>query len=781
MTGRELWKELYMIRYSVSHDRLQHCRPRPQPHPSSSGGGGGTITSSPCCCSAGVCAYATPVHPLNTIEILPPEEEAEAILYDNHELDDSERQPCVGYFGFQPLERVVNSQAGPSGSISTSTPIAVWGDYPGLRIAPCWDSVVNARSRHRDRLVSVHDEKQSQVMDLIVHPRVDACFAVANGGYTSPFFLAFASGVVMAVAARDDEFKVISTSSIMHSSEVTCLAIIPGSTPSTTIMQNNTNSNNSGFDLETSPGCLVSACVNGHVYLYPHSLTKLDLTRAICLNQPHLPRFPVFSMSATIFAPGQTVLCLGGQGLKLSLWQLAKPADELEVVANHDFEYEPHVVDRDPGDPNNEDDQVDHAITLVSFVGPILSSNLHSLATAKKDLLVVGTSRGHILTWDLVGHTEDPHRPHLKMYTCQERAHCGSIESAERIGNVLFTSGGKDGIIKATDLASGLALSTLLVHPGRLLAPSTPAQPIRLKCAVVQSWICHELQSIVCLCRDGHVNEWSFSLSTLSPSSRPAGMTNSGTSNTNKMKSKRATAGGMPTITKRSRPGWTQDHTIVPPFARVRESTGRGLSLQAHATGDCEHDDSSTIVDSTATLSPLHRADKSNGIEAMLDALPQQTKDLFNHLGFCKWKKYQLPVLILSPLSVPSGAIRDAWCKDTQSFLKRQQRSKSRTLSPPCLVHWIGTEDPRRAYSTVHMSTLTLYDEGVAQSYDKVPQRLQQLVDQGKSLPRIQQEYVNGLALLPREAARKPEQRSHLLEHFTRDDSTRKEGHARQL
>ncbi|CAB9499283.1 expressed unknown protein [Seminavis robusta] len=734
LSGRDAWKELHAMKQcvAISNNKQRRC------HPARTNKQRGETRCGGCdCCCRATTSTNSPVLPLNTVEILPPEEEAEAILYDNHDFDltttnnnntdDEPRQPnCVGYFGFQPL---------PDGGI------AIWGDYSGLFVAPCWEALVNSKSRYRDRLVSVHDDKKSQVMDLVVHPNASL---LPN----SPFFLAFASGVVMAVGTRrqdtNNEFQVLSTScqqqqQQQHSSEVTCLAIVPNK-------------------------YLVSACVNGQVYLYPDSLSQLSLTKAICLNPHDVPRFPIFNMSASSVAPGQAVLCLGGQGLKLSLWQLATTTSQpaAEVVSHQEFEYEPHVTSSSVEEDDEEEDQVDHAITLVSFVGtigPTTSSTASSSSSRdnhKKDLLVVGTSQGHILTWDLVlddssTTTTTNRAPQLQMYTSQERTHCGSVESAERIGNMLFTTGGKDGVVKAMDLRSGLPLTSLSVHPGRVMASPTPvAPPVRLNCAVVQSWICHERQSIVCLCRDGHVNEWSYRI-------MPAPSSN-----------KRTVLAVNPKLTKRPRlakqiqsqpvgdSGSSMSNEVVVAAAVVdgslppkkREPDGKAKSAVATLHETLE--DHSSVG-----------YDKLDDIPSMLNALPSEAKDLFNRLGFAIWGKCQRPVLILSPLSVPSGAIRDAWTKDIRAFFKRQQRSKntSRILSPPCLVHWLGTEDPRRAYSMMPLSKLTLYEEGVAKNHHKVPIRLEQAVNQGTRLERSQKEYLKGLSLLALEAAKEPEKR----------------------
>lgn len=491
VSGRELWQDVYHVYQSVLNEGRQE-RQSSRQIDNEDTDQGPTSTR-----RAARATVTTAGHPLSTVEVLPPEEEAEAIIYDNHdvEFNTDDRQPCVGYFGLHPLlptsPTTTSSTTSTTTTTSTNAPIAIWGDFPGLKVAPCWDALLNPHSVHRDQLKSVHDERQSQVMDFRVHPQGQA---LVEQGYTSPFFIAFASGVVMAVAVsqQDKELVTVSTSNT-HSSEVTALAILPA------------NASSSGNQL----GYLLSVCVNGQVYLYPDSLTKMNLDRKICLNPTDtiIPRGPVFSMSATRLNE-LTILCLGGQGLKVSLWQLttANTTDSSlpQVLGMHEFEYEPHVSF--DGQEEEEEEAVDHNITHISFVGPVVGGT----ATTKKDALAMGTSRGHIVTWDLTMSSQT-NKPELILHTSHEGAHNGgSVESMERVGNVLLTTGGNDGIIKAMHIGSGLPLANLLIHPGRLVSPPRP--PVRLKCAVVKAWVCHERQSIIGFCRDGHISEWSFQL-----------------------------------------------------------------------------------------------------------------------------------------------------------------------------------------------------------------------------------------------------------------------------
>ena len=46
---------------------------------------------------------------------------------------------------------------------------------------------------------------------------------------------------------------------------------------------------------------------------------------------------------------------------------------------------------------------------------------------------------------------------------------------------------------------------------------------------------------------------------------------------------------------------------------------------------------------------------------AVLDQVPSKVQDMFGQVGFGKWGKNMLPVLILGPYTVPPGQARDTW------------------------------------------------------------------------------------------------------------------------
>ena len=690
--GKLLWKNLYNLRHSLRQQQQSQTQQQQQQQTR-----GARVAAAPSsirepqilCCNA-----------LQTLEILPSEEEKEALLYDNPEHDTLERLPCCGYFGMHPIARGA---------------VAIWGDFAGLRVAPSWDALLNPRSHDRDRLEGVQDERQTQVMDLKVHPVFD-----------NQLFLAFASGVVKAVVVQDDHELKVKSSALVHLSEVTCLALIPALT-------------------KDHPGYLISADVKGNVCLYPDALTQMSVDKQIWISeQIHNNRLPIFSMTATVFhtqqqqQQRQIVLCLGGQGLKLALWKLQHAngifGGGVEVVERQEFDFE-RIVSDSTGDDDedeteeNEDQSIEHSINHASFVGPVTAYNNHPLTYAK-DTLVLGTSRGLVLTLDFSGHVEDPNRPHLEFRFGPKKLHFCSAESTTRIGNMILSAGGKDGLVKAMDLVTGASLATLMVHPGRLLSPSRRENPALLKCAVVRSWVCHQRQSIVNLCRDGHISEWSFEMHTIHA------------------RGKRDAPDPLQNTSKRPRRSTNRNN---PPLLVSRAQ----------------------LPDSSATRNSMNRSQAAvpqpfqlpsvDDTPALLNSIPESARDYSNQIGFVPWKKHHLPVLVVSPLSIPPGPIRDHWLERHHKFQERKQRNSN--ARPPLLVYFYGATDPGRAYMVVSCSNFTPYEKAMSKRYHEIPTGLQRKIDSGAALTHDETERINGLRLVFDEADRAPMDRTHLLKN----------------
>ena len=424
---------------------------------------------------------------LNTLLVMAPELEAEAIYYDHHNAPDDSVSYSSGYFGLQPLMPTSNNLQ----------PVAILGDFQGLKIAPCAEALLDPDSVHRDQLKTLIDEYGSQVMDVKVHPHPEA-----HKSCSSPFFVGFASGVVMAAAYKDGALTTLSASGAIDNSglpseqwdELPSLAILP--------------SLHKG-----SLGTLVASWVRGKIWLYPNALDKLSLEGGVCLNESDFPMDrihnpTVHGISATLLANNKAVLCLCGDGLKISLWELAPSSQSkqhVEILERREVRYRPS---------NHEDgEQWGHMAQLVSFVGPVADSTLFAsqrssfsgLCHGTIDTLVVGTSYGYVMTYDLRNDGQ------LHLRSAHERLHNGAVESVERSGDLLFTGGGKDGTIKVLDLVRGVCLKNILVHPGRRLpgASERTRRPL-FKAGVMTSWVCHERQSIVGFCRDGQIAEVSF-------------------------------------------------------------------------------------------------------------------------------------------------------------------------------------------------------------------------------------------------------------------------------
>jgi hypothetical protein len=121
--------------------------------------------------------------------------------------------------------------------------------------------------------------------------------------------------------------------------------------------------------------------------------------------------------------------------------------------------------------------------------------------------LVVGTSTGHLVVakHDVVGYGLMAEK--CLLHGCGGRAvAAGGVEAVELLGSVLIVAdGGAHGRITLLDWETGALLYDPQIHPGRLHHGR-----IKLCSAVIDMTFCHERSSsLICLCRDGYVDEWS--------------------------------------------------------------------------------------------------------------------------------------------------------------------------------------------------------------------------------------------------------------------------------
>ena len=64
----------------------------------------------------------------------------------------------------------------------------------------------------------------------------------------------------------------------------------------------------------------------------------------------------------------------------------------------------------------------------------------------------------------------------------------------------------------------------------------------------------------------------------------------------------------------------------------------------------------------------------------ILDDIPESYKAGFREIGFVKWQKDWLPVLVVSPFDIPQGPVRDTW-------IQMYERVSSAKSTLRCVKH----------------------------------------------------------------------------------------------
>eukprot|EP00978_Attheya_sp_CCMP212_P017445 scaffold46466_cov44-Attheya_sp.AAC.1 len=460
-----------------------------------------------------------------TLGVLTPQEELEAIWYDN---PTSAPFPDVhyscGYFGMLKLHI-------PSKALDPiKSPIVVWGDFHGVRIFESLDdilrvpsshvvaSIPNAASSSSSSSSSTHSKStrdasnkmERQPSFVTVAGNVDGGPVLAalssppslqNDYLEEPpcLFLGFASGMVMSISVRTKsspsgchEYEQISTVT-PHTDEVTALAFVPKS-PSQDTM-------------------LASAGADGKVFLYTHSFHpqhKYALANPILAFQN---RVTIFSLAATSvsldYDSSHVVLSIGDQEGNIGLWERRKRLSVWKEPPTS-----APITSQSLGEDQiawNDIYYFEHVQTCVASTQRIRSGLILTKMEFYHDtVLVTGSNFGDVCVWDLNNISRDSgFSDDVSWLTIRHRtnsAHNGTVEAVEVCGNIALTSGGNDGAIKGWDLSKGTLLGIVSCHPGRAL-PDVRDQTM-LKSSVVGSLFHNE--SIVSICRDGTLHTWDY-------------------------------------------------------------------------------------------------------------------------------------------------------------------------------------------------------------------------------------------------------------------------------
>lgn len=430
-----------------------------------------------------------------TVGVLPAQDEAEAVYYDNPEhIPDPDRAHCNGYFGMEVLHLPRPPSAGPD----WQQPVVVRGDFNGIKIFISGSSALFCQNGSEDEtsggsqrtngesVTLGGNEEGGQALSLI---QCDVTLeslqrGAREGGTRQPCcFVGYASGKVAAVAAaltpESDGYTFTVSTHHAHESEVTDLTFVNcGSAP--------------GDDMPV----LFSACCAGKVYFYPDALSSaqgFSMDRSV-LAFANFYNCPIFSMASTVVhSQGRSlsILCTGDRDGNIRIW--LKPDDDLVGLCTRTAQQKFRHIQLYKSSTHRGTGC--HLVTRAMFV--------------KGDLLITGTNNGDVRFWQLRC-IEDPSRsldkgplPNLTLRYDLMGVHNGAVELLMNVGDVLLSSGGNDGKITGWDISSGLSLGCVPCHPGTRLQDGTAT----VRSCVVDLLISGKAGSLISLCRDGSLKQ----------------------------------------------------------------------------------------------------------------------------------------------------------------------------------------------------------------------------------------------------------------------------------
>jgi hypothetical protein len=417
--------------------------------------------------------------------ILQPSQEAASLAFDHPDLLEVEEPTttttttttsCAGYFGFCVLPQEV----------------AVWGDFSGVSFIPSLQAFVNddesSTTQNNNKSNGVLFERALQVM---------VAFYYEQG---SLLFLGFASGQIHCISVNTTitgtctgEEEPFSSSSSSSSKSKSKQSIQEYPYISANLQHPNeiTSLIQAGHDHLAS-----GSMMNSKVLIHWNALQDGNLDRVSVI---HYDLESVLSIASCV-VNHQIYLTVGSSNQTIfhSCWSLEEPTVPTSVV------------------------NVPHPTVLVT---PSIPGHVVFLSYLDQRL-VLGTSMETLAVLTMDDSEEDDEDGSFFLEVLWQIASCcpgGCVESVERVGTVLITAGGTNGRVMFWDWDTGCALGQLRVHPGRPWAWSTRScglgsgsgsgsgsRTTNVYSSVVSTYFCHERSSLLCLCRDGHVREWSI-------------------------------------------------------------------------------------------------------------------------------------------------------------------------------------------------------------------------------------------------------------------------------
>ena len=96
----------------------------------------------------------------------------------------------------------------------------------------------------------------------------------------------------------------------------------------------------------------------------------------------------------------------------------------------------------------------------------------------------------------------------------------------------------------------------------------------------------------------------------------------------------------------------------------------------------------------------MRRAEMRRAFEAerdeILSIIPDEYRDMFGQIGFTKWGKGLIPVVILNPYHLPNNCVRNQWLAMFEKL-----RAQNRLSSMSYVVYFYGADDPGVFYGFI--------------------------------------------------------------------------------
>ena len=415
-----------------------------------------------------------------TIGVLPPQDESDAMIYDNQSYGDPERAYCNGYFGMELLHLPRPPNAGSGWQL----PLIVRGDFNGIKIFDSILALYHHDGNGADLNSSItlgSDEGGGQVLSLI-QCDLNSSSMLTGDNITPCCFIGYASGRVDAVSATLNAEGTSYTFAISgthhaHEAEVTDLTFVNCSTTPD----------------EDIP-VLFSACCAGKVYFYPNAINpdqNFSMDEAV-LAFTNMYDCPIFSLASTVMKYQDkyfSILCTGDRDGVIRVW--LKPDDDLIGLCTSTSQQKFKLIQMKQSSTQRGTGY--HLVTRAMFV--------------QNNLLVTATNNGDVRFWQLRC-VEDPSRaigkgprPDLDLRFDLNGCHNGGVELLTNIGDVLLSSGGNDGKIVGICMLTGRKLGSVRCHPGRLEGGAS------LYSCVVDLILNGKDGSMISLCRDGSLKQ----------------------------------------------------------------------------------------------------------------------------------------------------------------------------------------------------------------------------------------------------------------------------------